>query len=138
MSSIFGRKLGSVAANFGRKILGGGSFAQKVNNFASKVNSGISKFDAGAQKAQNVLEKISASDPTGIAKTASTGLGLARTGAHIVGDATRVGSSLATGNLQGALNQGKAVVSDAKHFMGSAGTFGAQAATTAAGALAFL
>lgn len=121
------RKFGAQMVGLGQKISRGyHNFGNKITSVSNSINSGVQKFDNFANKANNVLEKASGEIP--LAKVAQSALGVAQRGAHLVADGSRIGSSLATGNLQGALNQGKTFMKDAGSFAGSAMALGGSGA----------
>lgn len=124
--SLFHKIAGRSFASFGRKLTHDfHTFGKKVVDTSNKIERGVGRFDNTVGKIQNVLEKVSREDPTGITNIAKSGLGVVRDASHIVGEGAGVARSLAKGNIQGAVQQGKQAFGDIGNLVTDAGKVGA-------------
>jgi hypothetical protein len=112
--------VGRSVASYGRKLNADfHTFGRKVVSTSGKIERGVERFDNTVGRIQNVLEKVSREDPTGITNIARQGLGVVRQASHIVGDGAGLARNIAKGNIQEAVQQGKHVFGDVTKLGGS-------------------
>lgn len=132
---LFGRQLSRGFKHFGKQLSHGiGQFGRQLGNVSGKIASGL----GSAQRVVGSVEKAVHNVPIlgGAVHTLNSGLGTLQGVANMGQTASNALSQVATGNLKGAYQSGKHLLSEGKGVVNSGkNTLTSGAGTLAQGAL---